>query len=220
MRNIDNIRKLDSEEFVEFIMETYINHNCRACVYNPNECKGNCREGMTKWLDAIDLEGTVLSKEEEAILNYCEKDGTYLEKDGIFIRVFGYEFNDDEEDDEEIEQCRLLVRDESLFSWLPDATRIEIKELLKIRQIVKSKEEKNIETNETLYNLIETCRKKLARIRLIRNGNKYRPIKNTRKEDVYEVLADFLHLFKMNGLATTYEVMQELQSGEIHKKGE
>ena len=199
MRNIDKIKQMNSEELVEFIMESYVNDRCEACVYNPSECKGNCREGMQKWFDAIDLEGTVLSKEEEAILNYCEKDGIYLERDGIYIRVFGYEF--DEWGDDETEECKLLIRDKdaNLFDWLQDNTKIYVSELLKIKQVEKTKEEKNIETNETLYNLIDTCRKKLSSIRVEKaNDGNCMPVKNTKREDVYKVAYDLSHLFKTN----------------------
>lgn len=216
MRNIDKIRKMNSEELTEFIMESYINDKCEACIYKPSECKGNCRQGMKKWFDSINYEETQLTEKERAILSYCEENCTYLEREGIFIRAYGYEI-DAEDDYGNEEVCKLLIRDCDSFSWAPDGEIIKIEELLKIKQIENIKEEKNIKTNETLYNLIETCRNKLGKIRMIKNGDKYRPIKNTRRNDAYKVLWELLTLFKMFGLNTTYEVMQELQCGEVHK---
>jgi hypothetical protein len=221
MRNIDKIKQMNCEELVEFIMQSYINDKCEACIYNPNECKGNCREGMQKWFDAIDLEGTVLSKDEEAILNYCagDCDCYYLERDGVYIRAFGYISDDDEEDELE---CRLIIKNENLFSWFPNKTRMGINKLLEIKQVVKTKEEKNIETNETLYNLIDTCRNKLSGLHMKKetsiNGDWYRPIKNTRRQQVYKTVYNLMQLFDPSYPTTTYEVMQRLQSGEIHKK--
>ena len=221
MRNIDKIKQMNSEELVEFIMQSYINDKCEACIYNPSECKGNCREGMQKWFDAIDLEGTILSKEEEAILNYCVEDCTYLERDGIYIRVFGYDI-DGEDDYGNEEVCKLLIRDENLFGWFPDNTRIDVCELLKIKQVEKTKEEKNIEKNETLYNLIDVCRKKLAGLYMKKETGSgrewFRPIKNTRAQNVYKTVYELMNIFEPSISYNTYQVMERLQSGEIHKK--
>lgn len=217
MRNIDKIKEMESEELVEFIMEKFINDKCEACIFNPNECKGNCREGMEKWFDAISLSETQLSKEELAVLEYCENTCCYIKKENSYLKCYGYK---EEGDDWDEPVCKITIEDKNLFEWMPDRARFDVSELLKIKQVEKTKKEKNIETNETLYKLIETCRNKLLKIRVTKGKSKCRPIKNTRREDVYEVVWDLMNLFQTFGLKSSYEVMKELQRGEVHRKGE
>ena len=209
MRNIDKIKKMNSEELVEFIMEKYINDKCDACIFNQNECKGECRTGMTKWFDAINLDSE-LTKEEELILDYMKDKCIYIQRFDSCIR--GFEINEEEE-----VIIKFTICDDKLFSWIPEETRIYVKDLLKIKKVKKNIEQENIETNETLYNLIETCRNKLLKIRVIKGKSKCRPIKNTRREDVYEVVWDLMNLFETFGLKSSYEVMKELQSREVRK---
>ena len=217
MRNIDKIRKMDSEELVEFIMQSYINDKCEACIYNPSKCKGECREGMGKWFDAVDLE-TELTSRENKILDLLKEDSMYILKSKELI--VGLKIQEDEDGYEE--ECVVLEigGDFESFNWLEEDKKYDIAELLKIKQVEKTIEEKNIETNETLYNLIDTCRKKLSSIRVVKaNDGNCMPVKNTKREDVYKVAYDLSHLFKTNYIfKTSYDVMRELQSGEIHKK--
>lgn len=219
MRNIDKIREMDSEELVEFIMQSYINDKCEACIYNPSECKGKCREGMEKWFDAIDLE-TELTSRENKILDLLKEDSMYILKQKELI--VGLRIQEDEDGYEE--ECVVLEigGDFESFNWLEEDKKYDIAELLKIKQVEKTIEEKNIETNETLYNLIDTCRKKLAGLYMMKENStgreRFRPIKNTRGQEVYKAIYELMHIFKPSISYTTYQVMENLQSGEIHKK--
>ena len=63
-----------------------------------------------------------------------------------------------------------------------------------------------------LYTIAVSClsaiinRNKLLKIRVTKGKSKCRPIKNTRREDVYEVVWDLMNLFQTFGLKSSYEV--------------
>ena len=52
MKNIDNIRKMNSEELAEFMSKCM---SCNHCIYNENkECRnatGTCADGIKAWLE-------------------------------------------------------------------------------------------------------------------------------------------------------------------------
>lgn len=99
-------------------------------------------------------------------------------------KAFDIEYAIDEETGNLIGRCNKLYKKEQ--------------ECEQLRNKLNSNIEKMNEQNEKLHNEIQTIRQQMKTILMVSNNGKYRPVKNSTKEQCYQVLGNIQELLGTN----------------------